>query len=83
LTYDENAKIFNYYMPFGNVMSRCKIWALAFILAGMIIVLHQFFLYGKVWEWNDSLHHEWFVALSIAFGLGILAGEKLKEGMED
>jgi len=67
-------------MPLRGTMSRCKLWALIFISIGIIIILHQFVLYGKIWEWNDSLHHEWFVALSIAFGLGILAGEKLKEG---
>jgi len=67
-------------MPLRSIMSRCKLWALIFILIGIIIILHQLILYGKIWEWNDSLHHEWFVALSIAFGLGILAGEKLKEG---
>jgi len=67
-------------MPLRGIMSRCKLWALIFILIGIIIILHQFVLYRKIWEWNDSLHHEWFVALSIAFGLGILAGEKLKEG---
>jgi len=67
-------------MPLRGIMSRCKLWALIFILIGIIIILHQFVLYGKIWEWSDSLHHEWFVALSIAFGSGILAGEKLKEG---
>jgi len=67
-------------MPLRGTMSRCKLWALIFILIGIIIILHQLILYRKIWEWNDSLHHEWFVALSIAFGLGILAGEKLKEG---
>jgi hypothetical protein len=59
-------------------MSQDKAYAIIFILAGIVVIMHQLIFYGKVWEWNDALHHEWFVALSVAFGLGILAGERLK-----
>ena len=59
-------------------MSRDRIYALIFVLAGIAIILHQLIFYGKVWEWDDALHHELFAGLAIAFGLGILVGEKLR-----
>lgn len=59
-------------------MSRVRLCAIIFLLIGIAIILHQAISYGKFWEWNDALHHEWFAALSITFGLGILVGEKLK-----
>ena len=59
-------------------MSKDEAYALAFILLGIAVMLHQLIFYGKIWEWNDALHHEWFSALSITFGLGILVGRKIK-----
>jgi len=60
-------------------MSKDKICALIFILAGIAIMLHQLVFYGKIWEWKDALHHELFASLAITFGLGILIGGRLRD----
>lgn len=59
-------------------MSKDKIYASIFILLGIAIIIHQLIFYAKIWEWNDALHHEWFSAILIMFGLGILVGKKIK-----
>lgn len=59
-------------------MSRDKVYALIFILFGIAVMIHQLIFYGKIWEWDDALHHEWFSAMAIVFGLGLLAGRKIR-----
>lgn len=40
----------------------------------ILIGLHHLYIAGVLFEMEDVLHHEWFMALSGALGLGILIG---------
>jgi len=52
-----------------------RLFAYFLILVGILVMIHQYVYFGKPWDWNDALHHEWIVGVTIAFALGILVGD--------
>ncbi|MFX0103437.1 MAG: Ig-like domain-containing protein, partial [Candidatus Hodarchaeota archaeon] len=49
-----------------------SIGVLASFTIALSIILHQWIFWGRLWNWNDFLHHENFVFMFFSFGLGIL-----------
>ena len=45
----------------------------SFIVVALAIGLHQHMTFGQFFQLKDALHHEFFMALMGAFGLGVLA----------
>jgi len=54
--------------------SRLFTSPLFYFLLAFLIWLHQYIVWGIIWEWNEifGLHHEIFVVICLLFG-GILA----------
>lgn len=44
---------------------------LSFAIASSILA-HHFLSWGRVIDWGDMLHHEFFAFTSIAFGVGVI-----------
>lgn len=44
--------------------------SLFFLLVALLIILHQYLFWGKIWEWKD-IHHESFVILFIGLAIGV------------
>lgn len=57
-------------------MKLKKFLAYLLVLAGFLIMVHQYLNFGNPWDWGDALHHEWIAGVAIAFALGILVGDK-------
>ena len=45
--------------------------SLALLAVAALVIIHQIVTYGKVWEWQDFLHHEVFVGM-LVFGALLL-----------
>jgi len=59
---------------------RIPLISLVLLVTAILIVTHQFLIWGKWWEWSDFLHHEAFAA-SLIFGalvLTIYANRRMK-----
>jgi len=57
-----------------------KIAVFSIVLA-LIVIVHQIVSWGRVWEWDQVLHHENIALALVTFSLGILVALKLKGGM--
>ena len=54
------------------------IFAIVFILAGFIGMLHQkLFTSGGWFSFEQMFHHEWFITIAFALGVGVLIGIKI------
>ncbi len=49
-----------------------------FVLLAVLIGLQQFMRIGQFFQLKDALHHEFFMALFGAFGLGLIVGALLE-----
>jgi len=45
--------------------------ALALLIGAALTIIHQYTTWGKVWEWEDFLHHEVLVGM-LVFGALLL-----------
>ncbi len=50
-------------------------WALLFYVAGALILAHQIIWWGRI-DWDQVMHHEFFAAVAMALGAGIMVGER-------
>ena len=58
-------------------MSGRKIAGVLCFLVFLIILLHQFIVYGVLIEFKDMCHHEFFAFIFLTFGAGLLLGGEL------
>ena len=49
--------------------------AICFVLF-LAILVHQIVFYGVVVDLKDVLHHEFFAFVLLAFGIGLMVGDK-------
>ena len=59
----------------GDLSLKHESWlGLMFIFLAVLIGLHQFTTISEFFQLKDALHHEFFMALFVGLGLGILIG---------
>jgi len=51
--------------------------SLCFLVFGAIII-HHFFVCGRLFDLADILHHEWFAVTFLAFGVGLTVGDLME-----
>jgi hypothetical protein len=56
-------------------LNKTIVWLVFFIVASMAvgvgIMVQQFLVWGHVWDFNQTLHHEFFAGVFFAFSIGI------------
>jgi len=57
-------------------LNKTIVWLVFFIVASMAvgvgIMVQQFLVWGHVWDFNQTLHHEFFASVLFAFSVGII-----------
>ena len=59
-------------------MRKSTLITVASLVAGALILIHQYLIGGVWFEVDQYLHHENIAVTLIAFGTGVLTGKKLR-----
>jgi hypothetical protein len=53
-------------------LTKSRIFGIAFVFLGVLILLHHFLISGRFFDLRDILHHEFFEAIFFTAGLVLL-----------
>lgn len=57
-------------------LSSRQIFAIFCFVGAALFCVHQFIFYNVLFELKDASHHEFFIGVLLAFGVGLLVAER-------
>lgn len=66
--------------PCVRIMDKAEIFSFLLIFLGILLVIHHFIFWQRLFDIADMMHHEFFEAIFFTAGITLLMATRLKLG---